>query len=107
MQAVARNRVTSTVDPEARNRHQSRSRRFVGYESHVSIDADSEIIDDVTVTPANPADQDAVEDLLAPCDGLDDKPDVMATPPMPARIYVSVSTGRDSVSSRKFRRLEP
>ena len=62
--AVARDRVISTVDPEARHGHKSRSRRFDGYKGHVSIDPDSEIIDDVTVTPANTADQDAVDDLL-------------------------------------------
>ena len=43
----------------------------------MSVDPDSEIIDDVTVTPANAADQDPVEDLLGPCAGLDDKPEVM------------------------------
>ena len=63
---MARDRVISTVDPEARHGHKSRSRRFDGYKGHVSIDPDSEIIDDVTVTPANTADQDAAEDLLAP-----------------------------------------
>ena len=75
--AVARDRVISTVDPEARHGHKSRSRRFDGYKGHVSIDPDSEIIDDVTVTPANTADQDAATDLLAPCAGLDVKPTVM------------------------------
>ena len=64
VRAVARGRVISTVDPEARHGHKSRSRRFDGYKGHVSIDPDSEIIDDVTVTPANTADQDAVDDLL-------------------------------------------
>lgn len=77
VRAVARDRIISTVDPEARHGHKSRNRRFDGYKGHVSIDPDSEIIDDVTVTPANAADQDAAEDLLAPCAGLDDKPVVM------------------------------
>jgi hypothetical protein len=77
VRAVARDRVISTVDPEARHGHKSRNRRFDGYKGHVSVDPDSEIIDDVTVTPANAADQDAAEDLLAPCADLDVKPDVM------------------------------
>ena len=77
VRAVARDRVISTVDPEARHGHKSRSRRFDGYKGHVSIDPDSEIIDDVTVTPANTPDQDAAEDLLAPCADLDVKPVVM------------------------------
>ena len=77
VRAVARDRVISTVDPEARHGHKSRSRRFDGYKGHVSVDPDSEIIDDVTITPANAADQDAAEDLLAPCADLDVKPEVM------------------------------
>ena len=77
LRGVARDRVISTVDPEARHGHKSRNRRFDGYKGHVSIDPDSEIIDDVTVTPANTADQDAAPDLLAPCADLDVKPDVM------------------------------
>lgn len=77
VRGVARDRVISTVDPEARHGHKSRNRRFDGYKGHVSVDPDSEIIDDVAVTPANTADQDAAEDLLAPCAGLDVKPEVM------------------------------
>lgn len=77
VRAVARDRIISTVDPDARHGHKSRSRRFDGYKGHVSIDPDSEIIDDVSVTPANTADQDAAETLLAPCAELDAKPEVM------------------------------
>jgi hypothetical protein len=61
---VARDRVISTVDPEARHGHKSRSRRFDGYKGHFSVDPDSELIDEVTVTPANVADADAVSDLV-------------------------------------------
>ena len=74
---VARDRIISTVDPEARHGHKSLSRHFDGYKGHISVDPDSEIIDDVTVTPANVADQDAVDALLAPCESLDEKPVVM------------------------------
>lgn len=77
VRGVARDRTISTVDPEARHGHKSRSRRFDGYKGHISVDPDSEIIDDVTVTPANTADQDAAETVLAPCADLDDKPEVM------------------------------
>jgi hypothetical protein len=61
---VAPDRVISTVDPEARHGHKSRHRRFDGYKGHFSVDPDSELIDEVTVTPANTADADAVDDLL-------------------------------------------
>jgi hypothetical protein len=61
---VASGRVISTVDPDARHGHKSRHRRFDGYKGHFSVDPDSELIDEVTVTPANTADADAVSDLL-------------------------------------------
>jgi len=66
---VARDRVISTVDPDARHGHKSRSRRFDGYKAHVCVDPDSELIDNVVVTPANTADADAVSDLLNNHDG--------------------------------------
>ena len=61
---VAADRVISTVDPDARHGHKSRNRRFDGYKAHVSVDPDSELIDEVAVTPANVPDADAVSDLL-------------------------------------------
>ena len=79
VRAVARDRIISTVDPEARHGHKSRSRRFDGYKGHVSVDPDSEIIDDVTVTPANTADQDAVDDLLGINDDDTDETDTDET----------------------------
>ena len=75
---VARDRMISTVDPEARHGHKSRNRRFDGYKGHIVIYPDSEIIEDVTVTPANAADQDALGDLLAGLVDLEDKPVVFA-----------------------------
>ena len=74
---VARDRVVSTVDPDARHGHKSRNRRFDGYKAHLSVDPDSELIDDVVVTPANAHDADAVEDLLADHGDDEDKPTVM------------------------------
>ena len=74
---VAKDRVISTVDPEARHGHKSRNRRFDGYKAHLSVDPDSELIDDVVVTPANTHDADAVEDLLAGHADDEDKPIVM------------------------------
>jgi hypothetical protein len=64
---VAKDRTISTVDVEARHGHKSRSRQFDGFKSHLSVDPDSEIIDEVAVTPANTHDADAtvVDTLLA------------------------------------------
>jgi hypothetical protein len=61
---VARDRVISTVDPEARHGHKSRARTFDGYKAHVSVDPDDELITNVTATPANTPDRDVIDDLL-------------------------------------------
>lgn len=74
---VAKDRVISTVDPEARHGHKSRNRRFDGFKAHLSVDPDSELIDEVVVTPANTHDADAADDLLAGHADDEDKPKVM------------------------------
>jgi Transposase DDE domain/Transposase domain (DUF772) len=61
---VARDRVISTVDTEARHGHKSRARTFDGYKVHLAVDPDDELITNLTVTPANAADRDVVDDLL-------------------------------------------
>jgi hypothetical protein len=71
---VAPDRIISTVDVEARHGHKSHDRKFDGYKTHLSIDPDSELIDEVTVTAANAADRDAIDDLLAPVADAADKP---------------------------------
>lgn len=50
---VAPDRVISTVDTEARHGHKSHARKFDGFITHLSVDPDSELIDEVVVTPAN------------------------------------------------------
>lgn len=77
VRGVARDRVISIVDPEARHGHKSKNRRFDGYKAHTCVDPDSELIDEVVVTPANTADRDAVEDLLYDHNGQEDKPAVV------------------------------
>lgn len=62
--AVARDRVISTVDTEARHGHKSRARTFDGYKAHLAVDPDEELITNVTVTAANAADRDVIDDLL-------------------------------------------
>jgi Transposase DDE domain/Transposase domain (DUF772) len=61
---VAKDRVISTVDPDARHGHKSKARRFDGYKAHLSVDPDSELIDEVLLTPANTPDRDAVPALV-------------------------------------------
>jgi hypothetical protein len=53
---VAKDRVISTVDPEARHGHKTAAHGFDGYKGHVSIDPDSELIVATDVTAGNVAD---------------------------------------------------
>jgi transposase len=55
-QGVARDRVVSIVDPEMRHGRKSHSQRIDGYKAHVVTDHDTELILDVTATPANDPD---------------------------------------------------
>jgi Transposase DDE domain/Transposase domain (DUF772) len=74
---TARDRVISTVDTAARHGHKSRNRRFDGYKAHLSVDPDSELIDEVTATPGNAPDRDAAGELLGEHAGEHDKPEVV------------------------------
>ena len=74
---TARDRVISTVDTAARHGHKSRNRRFDGYKAHLSVDPDSELIDEVAATPANAPDRDAAGELLGELADGDDKPEVV------------------------------
>jgi hypothetical protein len=62
---VAKDRVISTVDPDARHGHKTSARGFDGYKGHVAVDPDSELITATTVTAGNVGDGQAVETLLA------------------------------------------
>jgi hypothetical protein len=74
---TAQDRLISTVDTQARHGHKSRHRRFDGYKAHLSVDPDSELIEEVAATPGNAPDRDAAADLLAEHTGSEGKPDVV------------------------------
>jgi hypothetical protein len=61
---VAKDRIISTVDPDARHGHKTAARGFDGYKGHAAADPDSEIITDTTVTPGNAADGTVAEVLI-------------------------------------------
>lgn len=61
---VARDRVISTVDPDARHGHKTQARGFDGYKGHVAVDPDSEIITDTVVSASNAGDASVAEDLI-------------------------------------------
>jgi hypothetical protein len=62
---VAKDRVISTVDPEARHGRKTVARHFDGYKGHAAVDPDSEIITATSVTPANASDASVAGDLIS------------------------------------------
>jgi IS5 family transposase len=64
-QRVAPDRVISTVDPEARHMHKSRSEYRDGYKAHVAVEPETGLITNADLTPANLADGPAGVALLA------------------------------------------
>jgi IS5 family transposase len=62
---VARDRVISTVDPDARHGHKTNHHSFDGYKGHIAIDPDSELITATVVTAGNAGDAGVVPELLA------------------------------------------
>jgi hypothetical protein len=71
--ALAKDRVISTVDPDARHGRKTSARGFDGYKGHVGVDPDSEIITATTVTGGNAGDAAVAQDLIV--DLLDEQPD--------------------------------
>ena len=65
---VAKDRIISTVDPDARHGHKTQARGFDGYKGHVAADPDSEIITDTEVSAGNVGDgavaANLIDDLL-------------------------------------------
>ncbi|HEY6425720.1 MAG TPA: IS1182 family transposase [Acidimicrobiales bacterium] len=55
-QKVAPDRVISTVDPEARHMHKSRSEYRDGYKAHLAVEPETGLITATTLTPANASD---------------------------------------------------
>ncbi len=102
---VARDRIISTVDTQARHGHKSQARHFDGYKTHIAADPDSEIITSVAVTAANTPDRDVVDELVADLeDGGDDDgatPDGSAEPP-PAPVVVGDSAYADAATRQKL-----
>ena len=62
---VAKDRVISTVDPEARHGHKSVSVRKDGFKAHICIEPDTGIVTAAKLTPANHPDGPAGLELMA------------------------------------------
>jgi hypothetical protein len=61
---VARDRVISVVDPDARHGRKTSARGYDGYKGHVAVDPDSEIITDTKATAASAGDASVAADLI-------------------------------------------
>ena len=61
---VAKDRIISTVDPQARHGHKTVHRGFDGYKGHVAVDPDSEIVTDTVVSAGNVGDAAVAQDLI-------------------------------------------
>jgi transposase len=61
---VTRDRIISTVDPEARHGHKTSARGFDGYKGHIALEPDTEIITATEVTAANAGDGESAESLI-------------------------------------------
>lgn len=70
---VAKDRVISTVDPDARHGHKTSARRYDGFKGHAAVDPDSEIITDTAVGPANAGDADMTARLTRDLDPQSDQ----------------------------------
>ncbi len=64
VRGVAKDRVISTVDPEARHGHKSSAHGFDGFKGHIALDPDSEIITATTVSAGNVGDASVAEELI-------------------------------------------
>jgi Transposase DDE domain len=62
---VAADRVISTVDPDARHMHKSRSSYRDGYKAHLAVEPETGLVCAAALTPANAADGPAGVGLLA------------------------------------------
>ncbi|HEY6425030.1 MAG TPA: transposase, partial [Pseudonocardiaceae bacterium] len=82
---VAKDRVISTVDPQSRHGHKTAARGFDGYQGHVGIDPDSEIITATTVTPGNAGDGGAAADLITDLIPAETHPEQPIHPEQPAQ----------------------
>ncbi|MBA2312204.1 MAG: IS1182 family transposase [Actinobacteria bacterium] len=61
---VAKDRVISVVDPDARHGHKSKSRHFDGYQAHVAVDPETELVTEIEVAPASTHEAELSRDLL-------------------------------------------
>jgi hypothetical protein len=70
---VAKDRVISVIDPDARHGHKTAARKFDGFKGHIAVDPESEVITATVVTPGNAGDASAASELIDDLLGAEDK----------------------------------
>ena len=97
---VAKDRIISTVDRQARHGHKTQARGFDGYKGHVSVDPDSELIVATAVTAGNVGDAAAAEALLAAdLAAPEPEPDAAIEPERDATVAAEPAADRDAVAA--------
>jgi IS5 family transposase len=64
-QRVSKDRIISTVDPESRHMHKSRSEYRDGYKAHIAVEPETGLITAGALTPANVSDAKTALELVA------------------------------------------
>jgi hypothetical protein len=97
---VARDRIISTVDTEARHGHKTAAHSFDGYKGHIAIDPDTEIVTATAVSPGNAGDASVAGELLAAelagTEAIEPDPDPEREPdpePEPLTVYGDAAYG--------------
>ena len=62
---VAKDRTISTVDPQARHGHKTRTHKRDGYKAHVATEPETGLVTAAVLTAANTPDADSIADLVA------------------------------------------
>ena len=97
---VAKDRIISTVDRQARHGHKTQARGFDGYKGHVSVDPDSELIVATAVTAGNVGDAAAAEALLAgDLAAPEPEPDAAIEPERDATVAAGPAADRDAAAA--------
>ena len=105
---VAKDRIISTVDPQARHGHKTAARGFDGYKGHVAVDPDSELITATTVTAGNVGDAAPARGPARRRPGRPDRrPGRRRRAARRGRVGDRRRAGRRARAARRLRRLRP
>jgi hypothetical protein len=104
---VAKDRVISTVDPEARHGHKTSARGYDGYKGHIAIDPDSEIITAAEATAANIGDGSVAKQLLRDVVPTSNPPEAESTSAAPRASATEATAQPGAEAADKTAESEP